>query len=141
MHVSHGTIAFDTTVSDEVRVVSHVRRIAGGEVADVELRWDSRNPKMVLPDGSIHPAGKAGFRWTAAVCNLKPVVSLTAEEAKGLVDHIRSTYRPAEEWIDLRWTVKVVRGAQHLVVVLYDLSGQPVATFFRDGRTGIWEDW
>lgn len=54
-----------------VRTTSKARSVAGGSVVDVERVQDTTAKNMVLADGSIHPAGRAGFRWTAVVGNLR----------------------------------------------------------------------
>jgi hypothetical protein len=46
------------------------RRVAGGYVVDVARATDSTDRTMRLRDGSTHPAGCTGYRWTAPVCNL-----------------------------------------------------------------------
>lgn len=57
----------------KVRLLGKPYRIAGGDVVDVERAEDSADPNMRLPDGSIHPAHRAGFRWVAVVTNLRPL--------------------------------------------------------------------
>ncbi len=56
-----------------VRTTSPARRVAGGSVVDVERVEDSTAANMIFADGTVHPAGRAGFRWTACLCNLRSV--------------------------------------------------------------------
>lgn len=51
-----------------VRVADMPRAVAGGFAVDVERIHD--NPAMRLADGSIHPAHRAGFRWTTPATSL-----------------------------------------------------------------------
>ena len=46
------------------------RRVAGGEGVTVTWAHDSTDPKMILRDGTVHPAHRHGFRWDEPVCNL-----------------------------------------------------------------------
>lgn len=52
-----------------VLVLSEPRRIAGGEV--VTVAWEDDDASQRLPDGSIHPAHRAGFQWEEPRCNLR----------------------------------------------------------------------
>lgn len=52
-------------------LLSNPRRIAGGEV--VTVTWETDNQKVLLPDGSVHPAHKRGFEWEEPVYNLLPL--------------------------------------------------------------------
>jgi hypothetical protein len=68
----HGVVVLDGAC--KVRLLSKPYRIPGGYVVDVERAEDSTDPAQRLRDGSIHPAHRAGFRWTACVCNLRPAI-------------------------------------------------------------------
>ncbi len=67
-NVTIGTVLRER--STLVRTTSQTRRVAGGYVVDVERVEDSRSPNMILADGTLHPAAKKGFAWTACLCNL-----------------------------------------------------------------------
>lgn len=51
-----------------VRVLSQPRQISGGSVTLVA--WHEDNFSSRLPDGSVHPAQRAGFSWEEPTANL-----------------------------------------------------------------------
>ncbi len=49
------------------------RNIAGGCVVRVAWLADATDAHLRLPDGSVHPAHRAGFEWDEPRCNLREI--------------------------------------------------------------------